>query len=126
LRHPASLTPIALAGASTPDILMVSMLTDLQAGAYSAALHYLRAVQRTGSTDTQPVLAAMRDTPVQDMYARGGRILANNKMTFDLLLVRVKVPGESRYAWDYLDAAARIPGDDAFRPVAESGCALAT
>jgi branched-chain amino acid transport system substrate-binding protein len=102
------------------------MPTDLQAGAYSAALHYLRAVQSTGSTDAQSVLAAMRDAPVQDMYARGGRILANNKMTFDLLLVRVKAPGESRYAWDYLDVVARIPGNEAFRPVTESGCPLAT
>jgi len=102
------------------------MPTDLQAGAYSAAHHYLRAVQRTGSTDAQPVLAAMRASPVQDMYASGGRILANNKMTFDLLLVRVKAPGESRYAWDYLDVVTRIPGNEAFRPVTEAGCPLVT
>jgi len=60
------------------------------------------------------------------MYARGKRILANNKMVFDLLLVRVRAPGESRYAWDYLDVVAHIPADEAFRPMAENGCALAT
>lgn len=102
------------------------MPTDLQAGAYSAALHYLRAVQAGGTAEAQPVLSAMRDTPVNDMYAQNGRILANNKMTFDLLLARVKAPDASRYPWDYLDVVARLPAEEAFRPVADSGCALAT
>jgi branched-chain amino acid transport system substrate-binding protein len=100
------------------------MPTDLQAGAYSAALHYLRAVQAAGTAETGAVLGSMRDRPVNDMYAQGGRILANNKMTFDLLLARVKSPGASRYPWDYLDVVARIPGDQAFRPLKDTGCAL--
>ncbi len=101
------------------------MPTDLQAAAYSAALHYLRAVQATGTAETGAVLAAMRGTPVNDMYAQGGRILANNKMTFDLLLARVKAPDASRYPWDYLEVLAPLPGGEAFRPAAESGCAMA-
>ncbi len=60
------------------------------------------------------------------MYAQGGRILANNKMTFDLLPTPVKTPDSSRYSWDYRDVVARIPSGEAFRPMAESACALAT
>ena len=98
--------------------------TDLQAGAYSAATHYLRAVQATGSTETHRLLSAMRDTPVNDMYTQGGRILENNKMVFDLLLARVKAPSASRYPWDYLEVIARIPAEEAFKPVASAGCSL--
>ena len=100
------------------------MPTDLQAGAYSAATHYLRAVQATGSTETHRLLSAMRDTPVNDMYTQGGRILENNKMVFDLLLARVKAPSASRYPWDYLEVIARIPAEEAFKPVASAGCSL--
>ena len=100
------------------------MPTDLQAGAYSATSHYLRAIAAADTTETAPVLDAMRATPVQGFYADGGRLTANNKLSFDLLLTQVKSPGESRYPWDYLRVLSRIPGDEAFRRPAESGCAL--
>lgn len=100
------------------------MPTDLQAGAYSAASHFLRAVAAVGTAEAGPVLDSMRATPVEGFYAPGGRIAANNKLTFDLLLTQAKTPGESRYPWDYLQVLARIPGEDAFRNPAESGCPL--
>jgi branched-chain amino acid transport system substrate-binding protein len=100
------------------------MPTDLQAGVYSATLHYLKAVQQAGTVQTGPVLAAMKAMPVDDMYTRHGRIEANNKMVFDLYLMRAKRPEESKYPWDYLDVVARIPAAEAFRPPAESGCNL--
>lgn len=100
------------------------MPTDLQAGAYSAASHFLRAVAAVGTAEAGPVLDSMRATPVEGFYASGGRIAANNKLTFDLLLTQAKTPGESRYPWDYLQVMARIPGEEAFRKPAESGCPL--
>ena len=100
------------------------MPTDLQAGSYSAASHYLRAVAAAGTLEAGPVLDAMRATPVTGFYANGGRITANNKLSFDLLLTQVKAPAESRHAWDYLRIVSRIPGGDAFRQPAESGCPL--
>jgi branched-chain amino acid transport system substrate-binding protein len=36
--------------------------------------------------------------------------------------MRVKKPEESKYPWDYLEHLATIPGDQAFRTPAESGC----
>ena len=100
------------------------MPTDLQAGAYSAASHYLHAVAAADTVEAAPVLDAMRAAPVQGFYADGGRIAANNKLVFDLLLTQVKAPADSRYPWDYLRVLSRIPGEDAFRKPAESGCAL--
>jgi branched-chain amino acid transport system substrate-binding protein len=100
------------------------MPTDLQAAAYSAALHYLRGVKAAGSADTQPVLAAMRSTPVQDMYTRNGRIQANGKMVFDLYLMRVKSPDQSKAAWDYFETVARVPAAESFPSAEASGCPL--
>jgi len=101
------------------------MPTDLQAGVYSATLHYLKAVQQAGTVQTEPVLAAMKSLPVDDMYTRNGRIQANNKMVFDLYLMRAKRPEQSKYPWDYLEVVAQIPAAEAFQSPAESGCKLA-
>ncbi len=100
------------------------MPTDLQAGVYSATLHYLKAVQQAGTVQTEPVLAAMKAMPVDDMYTRSGRIQANNKMVFDLYLMRAKRPEQSKYPWDYLEVVAKIPAAEAFQAPAESGCNL--
>ena len=100
------------------------MPTDLQAAAYSAALHYLRGVKAAGSADTQPVLAAMKSTPVRDMYTQNGQIQANGKMVFDLYLMRVKSPAQSKGAWDYLETVARIPAAESFPSAEASGCPL--
>jgi branched-chain amino acid transport system substrate-binding protein len=45
-------------------------------------------------------------------------------MVHDMLLVQVKTPAESKYPWDYYKVLARIPGDQAFRPIQESECPL--
>jgi len=103
---------------------MGRMPTDLQAAAYSATLHYLRGVKAAGSADTQPVLAAMKSTPVRDMYTQNGQIQANGKMVFDLYLMRVKSPAQSKGAWDYLETVARIPAAESFPSAEASGCPL--
>ena len=100
------------------------MPTDLQAGAYSAASHCLRAVAAAGTAEAGPVLDAMRAAPVEGFFANGGRVAAN-KLHFDLLLTKVKRPGDSRYPWDCLRVLSTIPGDAAFRKPSESGCLMA-
>lgn len=100
------------------------MPTDLQAAAYSATLHYLKGVKQAGTTDTHAVVAAMKAIPVNDMYTQNGRIQANNEMVFDVFLMRVKSPRQSRYPWDYLETVATIPSAVAFPSPAASGCPL--
>jgi len=94
------------------------------AGVYSAVLHYLRAVQATGTDDPVTVAARMRATPVDDFFARGARIRADGKLAHELYLLRVKEPAEQRERWDYLALVATIPPDVASRPLAEGGCPL--
>jgi branched-chain amino acid transport system substrate-binding protein len=101
-----------------------AMPTMTHAGVYSEVSHYLKAVKAAGTTDTQPVLAKMRETPVDDFFSRGGTIRKDGRMVHDMLLVQVKTPAESKYPWDYYKVLATIPGDQAFRPLSESECPL--
>ena len=104
---------------------MGRMPTMLQAGAYSQALSYLKAVQAAGTKDADAVIHAMRTTPVNDMFATGGRVMANGRMVHDMYLMQVKTPAESTSEWDIFKRIATIPGDHAFQSVADSGCKIA-
>ena len=100
--------------------------TMVHAGIYSATTHYLNAVKATGSDDTQTVRAEMAKTPVNDMFAKNGKIREDGRMVHDMYLVQVKKPEESKGEWDLYKVVRTIPGDEAFRPLAESQCKLVT
>ena len=87
-----------------------------QAGAYSSTLHYLKAVAAAGTTDAAKVMKVMRETPVNDMFAKGGRIREDGRMVHDMYLFEVKKPSESKGPWDLYKRVATIPGDQAFQP----------
>ena len=101
-----------------------SMPTMAQAGVYSATTHYLNAVKATGSDDTKTVRAQMASTPVNDMFAKGGKIREDGRMVHDMYLVQVKTPAESKGEWDLYKIVSTIPGDQAYRPLSESQCKL--
>jgi branched-chain amino acid transport system substrate-binding protein len=100
------------------------MPNSLQAGVYSATMHYLQAVAAAGTDATRPVMQAMRAAPINDFFVHGGKIRADGVMVHDMYLWQVKSPAESHYPWDYLKLLATIPGDKAFQPLAESRCPL--
>ncbi|HYQ39952.1 MAG TPA: ABC transporter substrate-binding protein [Pseudomonas sp.] len=101
-----------------------SMPTMAQAGVYSATMHYLNAVKATGSDATATVRAKMVETPVNDMFAKNGKIRADGRMIHDMYLVQVKTPAESKGEWDLYKIVSTIPGEQAYRPLAESQCKL--
>ena len=98
----------------------------VQAGAYSAVMNYLKAVQAVGSDDAGAVMKQLKSTPINDMFARNGHIRADGRMVHDLYLVQVKVPSEVKDKWDYYTVKETIPGDEAFQPLATSKCRLVT
>jgi branched-chain amino acid transport system substrate-binding protein len=102
------------------------MPSQIHAGTYSAVLNYIRAVQRSGSRDAKTVVATMRDMPLDDMFARHAQLRVDGRMTHDMYLFKVKTPAESRGPWDYYKVEAVIPGRDAFRPLADGNCPLAS
>ncbi|BAO91901.1 ABC transporter substrate-binding protein [Caballeronia cordobensis] len=101
-----------------------AMPNDSQAGVYSAVLHYLKAVQAANSKDAKTVMARMRDMPVNDMFARNGKLREDGRMVHDMYLVQVKKPSESSNPWDLLQLVRVVPGDQAFRPLSKSECPL--
>ncbi|MFY9894845.1 MAG: ABC transporter substrate-binding protein [Xanthobacteraceae bacterium] len=99
-----------------------AMPTSYQAGVNSALRHYFKAVAATNSTDTATVLAWMREHPVNDFFAHGGKIREDGRMVHDMYLMRIKKPEESKSKWDLYEYLVTVPGDQAFRPMAEGGC----
>jgi branched-chain amino acid transport system substrate-binding protein len=95
----------------------------IQAGVYSATMHYLRAVQAAGTDRTEDVMQKMREMPV-DFFGKSGRLRADGRMVHDMYLFEVKRPEESTEPWDYLKLRATVPGEQAFRPLARSTCPM--
>jgi len=95
-----------------------------QAGVYSSVMHYLKAVKAAGTTDAAPVMKIMKETPINDMFARNGHIREDGRMVHDMYLFEVKKPSESKGRWDDYKLLATIPGDQAFQPLSESRCPL--
>jgi branched-chain amino acid transport system substrate-binding protein len=102
-----------------------TMPTMDHASVYSATRHYLRAVAAAGTDAAPAVMAKMREMPVDDFFAKGARLRIDGRLVHDMYLAQVKKPSESRAAWDYLKIIGTIPGDQAFRSLAEGGCPLA-
>jgi branched-chain amino acid transport system substrate-binding protein len=100
------------------------MPTMVQAGVYSAVRHYLQAVKEVGSDDPDKVAAKMRETEVNDMFAKGGKIYQNGRMAHDMYLAQVKQSGESKRPWDYYNIVQTMPAAQAFLDPAKSGCTL--
>jgi branched-chain amino acid transport system substrate-binding protein len=99
------------------------MPTMWQAGVYSSVTNYLKAVEASGTDDALKVTAKMREKPIEDFFARHGRLREDNLMVHDLMLVQVKTPDESKYPWDYYKVLATISGEDAFGPP-DPACAM--
>jgi branched-chain amino acid transport system substrate-binding protein len=100
------------------------MPTMIQAGLYSATMHYLKAIDATGTDDSQKVMAQMRATPINDFFAKNGKIRVDGRMVHDMYLFEVKKPEESKGEWDLYKLLATVPGDEAFRPLDKGNCPL--
>ena len=103
---------------------MKRMPSSVQAGDYSAALQYLNAVKATGTDDADTVLAHMRKTKINDVFAKGGYIRGDGRMVHDMYLMQVKTPAQSTEPWDYYNVVQTFKGEEAWTTKAESKCAL--
>jgi branched-chain amino acid transport system substrate-binding protein len=100
------------------------MPTMIQAGLYSATMHYLKAIEAIGSDEAPKVMTQMRATPINDFFAHDGKIRIDGRMVHDMYLFEVKKPEESKGEWDLYKLLATVPGDEAFRPLDKGGCPL--
>jgi branched-chain amino acid transport system substrate-binding protein len=98
--------------------------TSAQAGVYSSVSHYLKAVKAAGTTDAAAVMKVMNETPINDMFAKNGKIREDGRMVHDMYLFEVKKPSESKARWDDYKLLATVPGNEAFQSLEASRCPL--
>jgi branched-chain amino acid transport system substrate-binding protein len=101
------------------------MPNHMQAGVYSATMHYLQAVEKAGSpADGQAVVAAMKRIPINDPLTGKGAIREDGRAIHPMLLLQVKTSAESKSEWDVFKIVGTIRAEMAFRPLADGRCPL--
>ncbi len=98
--------------------------TEDQAGVYSATLAYLRAVRDANTVEGDKVVTQMRAHPIDDTLFGPVQIRADGRAVHAMYIFRVKAPSASKGTWDLYEKLETIPGDQAFRPLADGGCPL--
>ena len=89
------------------------MPTMDQSAYYSATMQYLNAVKAVGSTDSDKVMAQLKKTKINDMFAKDGYIRADGLMVHSMYVMQVKKPAESKYPWDYYRVVKVMTGEEA-------------
>src|SRR5437899_5246273 len=101
-----------------------AMPTMVQAGVYSAVLHYLKAVEALKSDDGTKVIAKMKEMPTDDPLFGKGVVRADGRKIHPMYLVEVKKPAEAKGPWHHYKVRATIPAEQAFRPLDQGECPL--
>jgi branched-chain amino acid transport system substrate-binding protein len=101
--------------------------TMIHAGVYAGLTHYLKAVTALkASGDGKAVVAKMKELPTDDPLFGKGTIRADGRKIHDAYLFEVKKPAESKYPGDFYHLRATIPAAEAFRPLKDGSCPLAS
>jgi branched-chain amino acid transport system substrate-binding protein len=112
------------AAARTPD----NYPNQIQAGDYSATLHYLKAVHQIGVARAKAsgidAVGAMKGMPTEDDAYGKGQIRVDGRHIHPAYLLQVKAPAASKGGWDLLNVLQTTPTDEAFRPLSEGKCPL--
>jgi branched-chain amino acid transport system substrate-binding protein len=99
----------------------------VQAGVYSATLHYLKAVAALKSAaDGKAVVNQMKAIPTDDPLFGKGYIRTDGRKIHPAYLFQVKKPEESKYPGDNYILRATIPAEEAFRPMKDDNCPMVT
>ncbi|MGH3663302.1 MAG: ABC transporter substrate-binding protein [Micromonosporaceae bacterium] len=95
------------------------------AGNYSAAMQYLKAVDRAGTDASDEVVKELEGHSFDDVFARNGKIRAeDHRMIHDAYLAKVKEKSQVQEEWDYEEIVSTIPAEEAFAPVGDTQCQM--
>lgn len=100
------------------------MPTAPQVNAYEGLYHYLKAIKAAGTIDTQAVMKQMKELKVDDATGASGYIREDGRVIRDMHLFEVKSSKESKYPWDYFKKIGTLPGDQAYRSLADGKCSF--
>ncbi|MDR3532037.1 MAG: ABC transporter substrate-binding protein [Rhodopila sp.] len=100
--------------------------TMFQAGAYSAATHFLKAVAAAGpekaKASGKAIADQMKAMRTNDPLFGTGQVRQDGKFIHPMYVFRVKSPDESKYPWDFYTLVDTIPADKAFQSIEAAGC----
>jgi branched-chain amino acid transport system substrate-binding protein len=96
----------------------------IQASAWGAVTHYLKAVQAAGTDAAPDVLARMKATPINDFMTKDGLIRADGRVMRDMHILQVKKPSASTGPWDLEQVVGTIPASEAFPLPNPATCSL--
>ncbi|MFT3821965.1 MAG: ABC transporter substrate-binding protein [Rubrivivax sp.] len=96
--------------------------TYIMAGSYSAALHYLKAVQAAGTDEGKAVVAKMKALPINDFEMKNVSIREDGQVMRPVYTVQVKTPAESKAKNDLYVIKSEMAPDQVYRPLAENTC----
>ena len=94
----------------------------IQAGDYSATSAFLKAVEQTGTDNSDTVMAWLKDNPVNDFFVSNGVIREDGRMMNGMSLLQVKKPEESTGPWDYHKVISTLTADEIYGPLSDSTC----
>jgi branched-chain amino acid transport system substrate-binding protein len=102
---------------------------SIQAGQYSSALHYFKAIAAMGPAAAKAsgaaTVAQMKAMPTDDdCFGSGGKIREDGRKIHPCYLFEVKKPSESTQEWDLMKVVTVTPAEEAFRPLSEHACPL--
>jgi branched-chain amino acid transport system substrate-binding protein len=102
---------------------------SIQAGQYSSALHYFKAVAAIGPAAAKAggakLIAQMKAMPTDDdCFGSNGKIREDGRKIHPCYLFEAKKPSESKHDWDLLKKIGETSADEAFRPLSEHACPL--
>jgi branched-chain amino acid transport system substrate-binding protein len=100
----------------------------LQAGCYSATMHYLKAAAQLGidraKASGRAVMDRMKEFPAEDIAYGRSTVRRDGRVTHPMYLFEVKSPAESKDPWDCYKLLQTVPAEQAFRPIDQGGCTL--
>lgn len=96
----------------------------LQAADYSAVSFYLKGVKESGTDDGDAIMKWMKGNKINDFFTQGGYIRDDGRMVYNMYLMQVKTPAESKGPWDYYNVIATLPGEEIYTKPSESTCKL--
>lgn len=118
----------AFARRVTPKMPAGLPMGMIHAGCYAGALHYLKAVADLGPEAARrsgrAVVERMKAMPTDDDAFGAGTIRADGRKLHPSYLFEVKSPQESKGPFDYYKLVQTTAAEEAFRPIAEGGCAM--
>ncbi len=97
-------------------------------GDYTGTYQYLKAVAAVGmekaKSDGRAVIAQLKSAPIDDPLLGRCVVRADGRNVHNMLLMQIKTPGASKGKFDLATIADIVPGDQAFRPMADGKCPM--